>query len=213
MAEVIDIFDGNQRPVGRSDRVTAHRQGLWHQTFHCWIVGEREGRPFVLLQLRSSAKRDHPDRLDITAAGHLAAGESRLDGVREIEEELGIAIAPGNLVSLGVKHDVMDGTEGDRTREFAHVHLLRDDRELTEYRLCPDEVAGLVEVPLRDGLDLFTGAISAVDCPAIRAEKNEPRTLLHRVTRAAMVPRVDRYYLKIFVLADLYLKGYPYLTV
>ena len=37
---------------------------------------------------------------DITAAGHLLAGESEEDGVREIQEELGIQVSIGQLTFL-----------------------------------------------------------------------------------------------------------------
>ena len=84
MAEMIDIFDGNHRLIGSFERKAAHVQGLWHQTFHCWITW----KDTVILQLRAPTKANYPNMLDISAAGHLEAGETPLERVREIEAEL-----------------------------------------------------------------------------------------------------------------------------
>ena len=157
MTELIDIFNANHERIGVCDRASVHQQGLWHQTFHCWIVSYHDNAGYLLLQLRSAAKKDHPNMLDVTAAGHLAAGEQALDGLRELEEELGVFTEAGDLRYLGIKHDIMDRTHGVRNREFAHVYILRDDRPIEEYRLQEDEVSGLVEVSIEDGLALFAG--------------------------------------------------------
>ena len=87
MSEQVDIFDGNHVAKGSMERVAAHMAAEWHQTFHCWIVARRN-EDWLLLQLRSPTKRNYPDRLDITAAGHLESGEQPYDGGRELEEEL-----------------------------------------------------------------------------------------------------------------------------
>ncbi len=157
MTELIDIFNANHERIGVCDQASVHRQGLWHQTFHCWIVSCHDDAGYLLLQLRSATKKDHPNTLDVTAAGHLAAGEQALDGLRELEEELGVFTEAGDLRYLGIKHDIMDRTHGVRNREFAHVYILRDDRPIEEYRLQEDEVSGLVEVSIEDGLALFAG--------------------------------------------------------
>lgn len=213
MAEIIDIFDGNHNLIGCFERVAAHQQGLWHQTFHCWIVAKRNERNYVVLQLRSPTKRNYPNMLDITAAGHLDSGESPEDGVRELEEELGVRVTADNLVSLGIKHDIMDEPNGVRNREFSHVYLLRDDRPLSGYHLQESEVSGLVEMEINEGLRLFSGEIRKVNCPAVRVEDGGVSDFFRDVQVEDLIPRVDQYYLKIFMLADLYLKGYPYLSI
>ena len=93
MIERLDIVDPSGQLIGSDDRDAVHRGGHWHQVFHCLLV--RLGPPSrVLLQRRLGAAASFPGLLDITAAGHLAAGESPLDGVREIREELGIDVDP-----------------------------------------------------------------------------------------------------------------------
>lgn len=213
MKEPIDIFDGNHKHIGVLERSVVHQQGLWHQTFHCWFTGQRESSDFIVLQLRSSAKKSYPNMLDITAAGHLAVGEVPEDGIREIQEELGIDVNPSSLIRLGIKHDIADEPSGLRNREFAHVYLLREDRELTDYRLQEDEVSGLVRMKIQDGLRLFSGEVGSVQCEAVRVIKGSLQKFERDVSVADLIPRVDSYYLKVFYLASRFLAGDKYLAI
>lgn len=213
MSELIDIFDGNYQHIGAFERVAAHQQCLWHHTFHCWVVADRPSQGAVLFQLRSPAKRSHPDLLDITAAGHLQSGETALDGLRELEEELGVRASSDNLVPLGIKHDVMDEPSGVRNREFAHVYFLRDDRPIEQYRLDEAEVAGLVEVGISDGLALFSGETTSVQARAVRVLSGAQTSFQRDVKVSDMIPRVDQYYLRVFIMAELLLQGHRYLSV
>jgi isopentenyldiphosphate isomerase len=213
MIETIDTFDGNHRRIGTEERLAAHKAGLWHQTFHCWILGERTGHCFVVLQLRSAMKKNYPNMLDITAAGHLAAGETPEQGVREVEEELGVRVDPSRLRSLGIKHDIADEPNGIRNREFAYVFLLRDDRELEQYKLQDDEVSGLVEMSISDGLQLFSGEAESVTCKATRIEGGKVRSFSRAVKSTDMIPRVDSYYFKVFIMAERMLEGARYLSI
>jgi ADP-ribose pyrophosphatase YjhB (NUDIX family) len=151
--------------------------------------------------------------LDITAAGHLQAGETPEDGLREIEEELGVRTSSESLVSLGIKHDVMDEPGGVRNREFSHVFLLRDDRELSGYSLAEEEVAGLVEMNIADGLSLFSGEQTDVKCRSIILDRGGTTEFERQVRATDLIPRVDSYYLKVFIMAELMLGGHPYLSI
>lgn len=213
MTEIIDIFDGNYQHIGTQERLAAHESGSWHQTFHCWIAGERTGVQFVLLQLRAPNKKNYPDMLDITAAGHLEAGETPIDGLRELREELGVDATEEKLRYLGIKHDVQDEPSGVRNREFAHVYLLRDDREMEEYKLQEDEVSGLVEVPILEGIRLFSGELDTITCSATRASGGVVDRFERQVQMADLIPRVDPYYLKIFLQARGMLARESYLSI
>ena len=49
--EIIDIYDSNMNHLGTAPRSQAHKEGLWHKAFHCWIVKHAsDGRHRVLLQ-------------------------------------------------------------------------------------------------------------------------------------------------------------------
>lgn len=100
--EKLKIFDDNKNLLGLATRSDVHRIGYWHEAFHCWFISKEQGINYIYLQLRSKNKKDYPNLLDITAAGHLLADETVEDGVREIKEEIGIDVAFKELVKLGV---------------------------------------------------------------------------------------------------------------
>ncbi len=55
--ELIDIFDENMNLLGTAMKSQAHREGLWHKTFHCWLARKNdEGKIMVWLQLRNKDK-------------------------------------------------------------------------------------------------------------------------------------------------------------
>jgi len=106
----------------------------------------------VLFQRRAHDKAAFPGMLDATAAGHLLAGETVEDGLREVEEELGEHWRFDELTELGV-HRVEDHpTPSTTNREFQHVYTVRDERPLREWTAFDRaEVAGLVLVPYGHG--------------------------------------------------------------
>ncbi len=93
MDEKVDVRNERGERTGRvAWRSEAHRMGLWHRCFHCWIAapGTASGGPYLFVQRRAAGKDTWPNKLDVTIGGHLEAGESMLEGgLREVEEELG----------------------------------------------------------------------------------------------------------------------------
>ena len=81
--EMLDVFDDLGCHLGVKPRDAVHQSGDWHKVFHCQIVTIRGGIPVLVLQRRSTEKAAFPGLLDISAAGHLAAGEAPPDGVRD----------------------------------------------------------------------------------------------------------------------------------
>src|SRR4051794_7676484 len=147
MDELLDVFDERGWHRSAKPRSQVHRDGDWHMAFHLWVV-RADG---VLLQRRATTKAAWPGRLDATAAGHLIAGEAVRDGLREAEEELGVAYDFEDLVDLGV-HRVQDADgEGVVNRELQHVFAVRDERPLEAWTdFDRGEVDGLVLVGHED---------------------------------------------------------------
>ena len=55
--ELIDIFDEDMNLLGTAMKSQAHREGLWHKTFHCWLVQKTaSGKIMLWLQLRNHTK-------------------------------------------------------------------------------------------------------------------------------------------------------------
>ena len=157
MDEKIDILDASGNPTGRvAWKSEAHRQGLWHRCFHCWISGTDSEGPYLLVQRRAATKDTWPGRLDVTAAGHLAAGETTLDGLRELDEELSLTPDPGRLIPLGTRRIEQEIPQG-RDREFHEVFLLLDQSAPKDLRLQEEEVESIVRISLEDAEKLCAG--------------------------------------------------------
>lgn len=178
----------------------AHRRGLWHRCFHCWIFGVDAGEPYLLVQRRAAAKDTWPGYVDLTVGGHLAAGEEPLDGLREVEEELGLRVDPGRLVPLGTRRAEGRIPEG-LDREFQDVFLLRDDTPPGDLRLQKEEV----EAVLRLGLDAAEALGAAGSASAREYRDGEVSEV--RVRASDFVPTNDDYLRRVALAARAELGG------
>jgi isopentenyldiphosphate isomerase len=179
-----------------------HRDGLWHQVFHCLVV--RTAQPAtVLLQRRSLSSRAFAGMLDLTVTGHLRAGEQPVDGVREIEEELGLAVTADRLVSLGRRLLVDDSGEG-RNRELVHAYLLADDTPLGRLDPDPSEVAGFVEVPVHHLLAMLADTSAPVPALEVGAG-GAVREIQCR--GGELVCAVDSYWVVVATMAERFASG------
>ncbi len=94
--ELIDVITPDGVPTGvRKPKPEIHRDGDWHRAIHVWIVTPDKR---ILLQRRSMQKENNPGLWDVSAAGHVSAGEDPLDSaLREVREELGLTLRPEEL--------------------------------------------------------------------------------------------------------------------
>ena len=188
MDEKIDVLDGLGRPTGEvAWKSEAHRLGLWHRCFHCWVCGSDAGGPYLLVQRRAAAKDTWPGCLDVTAAGHLRSGEEPLGGgLREVEEELGLRVEPGRLVPLGTRR-IEQEIPGGCDREFHEVFLLFDPTSPEEMRLQEGEVDAVLRVGLDDAEALGVGG------SVLAEEYAEGGISARRVRFEDFVPNDDDY--------------------
>ena len=206
--ELLDAFDDGLHPLGPMPRLIVHRDGLWHQVFHCLIV--RSAPPArVLLQRRPAAARSFPGLLDLSATGHLLSGEEPRDGVRELTEELGIAADPAALVPLGRRLLVDDSGEG-RNREIVNAFLLPLDTPLEAFDLAGCDVAGLVEIDVAALLQIL-GDGTAVVAARELAVDGVVRTTTCRA--ADLVPPVDGYWTVLAVMAERFVAGWSPISI
>jgi len=105
------------------------------------ILIDTNGR--VLLQRRSPRKENNPDLWDVSAAGHLSAGESAVDAaVRETMEELGLTLRRDELKLVATLQEscvLNNGTYYDN--EFHEVFVVVRDVDIDALTLDPEEVA------------------------------------------------------------------------
>lgn len=212
MKEILDIFDAKFNHIGTADRQEVHKLGYWHQTFHCWIIMKENDKEYVVFQIRDKSKDVAPNKLDITAAGHLKAGEKKEDGIREIEEELGLKVDLSLLKYLGIRITASENN-GQINKEFAHVYLLQNDAPLESYNFVDGEVAGLVKIEVSDGLKLCAFEVENVPCTVLRKQANRNVIYNSTVSFKQFIPRIDSYYYKVFIMAERYFNGSNYLSI
>ncbi|OIU72069.1 NUDIX hydrolase [Rossellomorea aquimaris] len=154
--EKLAIFDEEYNRVGERTRTEVHALGFWHETFHCWLAhfDDAESKIYIYFQLRSERKKDYPGLLDITAAGHILSQETIEDGVREIQEELGLDIPYNDLISAGIIKEELNGTEMV-DRELANIYLYTKPVSFQNFSLQTDELSGIFRTGLEEAEQLF----------------------------------------------------------
>ena len=140
MEELIDVLTSEGRPAGRTKaKRLVHRDGDWHRAVHVWIV-QSDGR--ILVQRRALVKENNPGLWDVSAAGHISAGESLIDAaIRETREELGLEIRAAELqhvASLREQSVLNGGTYIDN--EVHEIFIVRRNVDVRALRLQKEEV-------------------------------------------------------------------------
>lgn len=205
--ELLRIFNEKREPIGTAPREEIHRKGYWHETFHCWFAGEEKEKIFLYFQLRSANKKDYPDMLDITAAGHLLADESVKDGIREVEEEIGVSLMFSELKLL----DIIDYsvTRGElRDNEIAHVFLYSFHGTSSDFVLQKEEVSGIYRTELAAFKELIEGVRKEIVMEGFEENPDESRN--DRQLTAGMerfVPHEDSYYKSVLALIEQKMAG------
>ena len=192
--EQLKIFDEYRNQIGIATREDVHRLGYWHEAFHCWFISKEKGTDYLYLQLRSNTKKDYPNLLDITAAGHLLANETVQDGVREIKEEVGIDISFQELIPLGIidycviKEDFID-------KEIANVFLYKSQKSFDDFTLQEEEVAGIVKVEFNHFVELWFAERETIKIRGFEIEKDGNIILIDgNVGRDKFVPHQLKFY-------------------
>jgi isopentenyldiphosphate isomerase len=93
--ELVDVIDDEGRTIGMVTRREIRLRGLAHR---CTYILVFNGRGELFVHLRTATKDVFPSHWDVVVGGVLAAGESFAEGARrEMQEELGISVEPGEL--------------------------------------------------------------------------------------------------------------------
>ncbi|GAL63830.1 NUDIX hydrolase [Algibacter lectus] len=143
MDEYIDIVSENGDQTGKvALKSEAHKNGWFHNTIHLWLF-TRQGE--ILLQQRSHKKAIYPLLWDVSAAGHIDAGESiETAAIRETQEELGLLLKPTDLIKIGVNKHLTAYADGAiQDNEFHHVFIAELKVNITELTAQEEEVEAL----------------------------------------------------------------------
>ena len=207
-AEQLDIVSATGQYLRTADRTEVHNGGHWHEVFHCVVV--RSGEPArVLLQRRHRSKAAFPGLLDLSATGHLAAGETPADGVRELNEELGTTTSSDELTYVGVRLLADNSGEG-QNRERVHLYFVADDRPLDGFAPDPVEVQSLVEVEVQSLLAAIEQVRSGKDPdPSVPGVEWQPGSPPRSTTIGAqeLIKPEDGYWTVVLVMAERFIRG------
>ncbi|MDO9022446.1 MAG: NUDIX domain-containing protein [Deltaproteobacteria bacterium] len=192
------VLSGRVKPRG-----AVHRDGDWHRALHLWVLLVRGRTRHVVLQRRSHAKDTHPGLVDVSVAGHLGAGESVDDALREAEEEIGLRVSPADTVLLGhrrVEKVVPAGID----REVQTVLATVTDRVFAQLRPHPEEVAALYAPTLADALSLARGEVPSIGAPCLDARRYPS---FEQLRAADFIPGDEAYRRRCLESLDAHLRG------
>ncbi|TPV32465.1 NUDIX domain-containing protein [Paucihalobacter ruber] len=154
--EYIDIVTESGAPTGKvALKDDAHRNGWYHNTIHLWLY-TKNGE--ILLQQRSHKKSIYPLLWDVSAAGHVDAGESLINAaIRETREELGLLLKPEQLTKIGIHKHCKNYNNGQiKDYEFHHVFIAELTVNIEELKPDDEEVEALKLISISEFLYLLT---------------------------------------------------------
>ena len=139
MEEKFDVLLENGEYSGKIEtREKCHKDGLWHKAVALFIINSKDE---VLLQKRSEKKKLWPNLWDITAGGHVLAGEFGFEAIiREIKEELGTNITKNDILCLGAS--ISSNVKGEIiNNHFNEYYIVNKDIDISKLVLQPEEVS------------------------------------------------------------------------
>ena len=152
--EQIDYFSEEYQFLGQVSIDEIHQKGLWHQTVAFWLFNKE--KKIVYLQLRGPKNRVGPNTFDAPSGGHLSAGETKEDGVRELKEELGVDVNINNCFYLKMYKNIVH-LPHYINNEFCHIYFVKTDKCLTDFVLEEGEVFNLFEFPIEKTDSFLSG--------------------------------------------------------
>lgn len=187
--EYVNVFDEQHVFTRIASRDEVHAKGLWHETFHCWLYDETH----LYFQLRSAQKKDYANLFDITAAGHLEAHEAPIDGLREVEEELGITLRIDDVVKVGIlRSEIVQPHMMDR--EFCHVFIAPFTQSYEAFSLQVDEVQGIAKASIDNVQAFVAGTCETIQLEGFYEKNGSRHSLKQAATREHFVSFRGRYF-------------------
>ncbi len=148
MEEVFDIYTRDGKYIGRKGESICHGKNVefYHKPVWIWIMNSKNE---VLVQKRAKTMKNHPNKWDMSSAGHVVSGETSIQGaIREVYEELGIKTQESD-------YKFISEYIADQFFEIAQVYLLKLDLDITNLTLQKEEVSEVKWLCYDDFKELF----------------------------------------------------------
>ena len=197
------------KPSGEvMSRGQAYKEGKWLGTFNLWVV-TNSPEPAIIYQQRGPDRGWAPNLLDVTAGGQYLSGETLLDGLREVKEELGKDYSPKQMRQLGRKVYVGPNTDGTWRHDIVDIFMVQDDEPLDSYHLQAEEVYAICACPIKELLQAHQGESYSFEVTALTATGERKQIT---VSKRMFPENWDDYHHKIATLADRYFRGERHLV-
>lgn len=143
MGEYLEILDENGNKTGKIKlRSEVHKDGDWHKTVHIWLFNKDNE---VLLQRRCPEKDSFPNMLDLSAGGHIIAGDTSISGaIREVKEELGITIKEKDLIFIKTLKHSLNYKDDFINNQFEDIYIINKNIELDEITYQKEEISEVI---------------------------------------------------------------------
>lgn len=135
--ELWDLYTENREPTGRTHiRGEEIPDGFYHLVVHVWI---RNSKGEYLISQRASSRPTFPLMWETVGGSALAGEDSLTAAIREVKEEVGLDLMPGNgtLLFSKTRNDI----PGEKPNHFLDVWLFHYDGEISLSAATTDEVA------------------------------------------------------------------------
>ena len=141
--ELLEYFDEkNEKSVGVAERVYVHENNLWHREIAVWVMNEKNE---VLLQRRSSKKKQGANKFSITA-GHIAVNEKEVSAaIRELKEEIGLNFIESDLKLIDIYRN-----EQKNNNCFSYMYLVKTNKKIGDMTMQEEEVSELKYISIED---------------------------------------------------------------
>lgn len=159
--ELIDIVDKKGNPTGvQHMKSYAHKNGLLHASVHIWIQNDQRE---ILFQQRALNKDTFPGLWDVSVAGHIAADENpKIAALREVGEEIGIALSSGDLHFIGTWHEEQHHNDYLIDNEIHFIYMVKALISLEDVSLQEEEVMAVRLL----SIDTFTNSVNKKELSA-----------------------------------------------
>jgi isopentenyl-diphosphate delta-isomerase len=147
VVELIEVLDEQGNKTGRILPIQeVHDKKLWHGVAHVWIYNDKGE---ILLQKRDPTRRWAGDKWDLSAGGHISAGETPLQAtIREAKEEIGLILNPDGLKF--VEKCPQNNTQSTNRVHNAYEwdYIAKSDASIDKVKLQGGEAADAKWLPL-----------------------------------------------------------------